>query len=308
VTQSRAAVTVPATSANLGPGFDAFGLALDLTNRFEAALAPQWTVEVVGQGAGTLLTDAGNRVAQAMQRVFSEVGQDSLAAEVRCENEIPTGRGLGSSSSAIVGGLLLGNRLTGETLSQERILDLAIEMEGHPDNVAAALLGALTVCWADAGRTQCARFSPCAGLAAVVAVPEAELSTTAARAMLPDTVPYADAAFNAGRSGLLGIALALGRAELLGPALEDRLHEQYRSSAIPDYAAVRAALLAAGADGVALSGAGPTLIALVAADDDDAAYTRACRVAEAAAEPLAGLGSRRQALALRVDRVGARLG
>jgi len=308
VTPARAVVTVPATSANLGPGFDAFGLALDLTNRFEASLAAEWRVEVLGQGAGTLLTDAGNRVAQAMQRVFTEVGEDALAAQVRCENEIPTGRGLGSSSSAIVGGLLLGNELTGGTLSQERVLDLAIEMEGHPDNVAAALLGALTVCWSDGVQTRCAQFSPSAGLAAVVAVPEGELSTTAARAMLPDTVPYADAAFNAGRSGLLGMALALGRAELLGPALEDRLHEQYRSAAIPDYADVRAALLAAGADGVALSGAGPTLIALMAADDDAAAFTRACRVAEAVAGPLDALGSRRQAIALRVDRVGARLG
>lgn len=303
----RVAAVVPATSANLGPGFDAFGLALDLANRFEATLAPDWRVDVTGQGAGVLRADADNVVAKAMARLFRETDNAGLAAHIMCENAIPTGRGLGSSSSAIVGGLMLANGLVGEPLPEAALLDLAIDIEGHPDNVAAALLGALTVCWTGAGGTQCARFSPEGGLAAVVAIPEGELSTTAARAMLPAQVPYADAAFNAGRSGLLGIALTLGRADLLGPALEDRLHEPYRSAVIPDYDEVRQALLGAGADGVALSGAGPTLIALVAEADDAAAFERAERVARAVAGPLTELGTRRDARALRIDRRGARL-
>ena len=292
-----AGVLVPATSANLGPGFDSFGLALDLHNEFEAELADTWQVEVAGEGAGVLRTDAGNQVARAMKVAFEAAGRPDAKAHVRCKNGIPLGNGLGSSSAAIVGGLLLGFRL----------LELATEMEGHPDNVAAAFVGGFTVCWTDAGLPRMARFEPARGLAAVVVVATGELSTRTARAMLPDAVPHEDAAFNVAHAGLLAASIATGRPELLGAALADRLHEPYRAPAVGDLKAVHDILRDAGAAGVALSGAGPTVIGLVAADTDEAAHALAEEVAERAAARVRELGTRRSPAALRVDREGARL-
>lgn len=302
-----AAVVVPATSANLGPGFDSFGLALSLSNRFEAELASGWHVEVEGEGAGVLRTDASNRVAVAMARGFAEAGRPELAAHVRSRNDIPTGNGLGSSSTAIVGGLLLAEALAGVSFGEQRLLEMATELEGHPDNVAAALFGGFTVCWQDAGRPHCARFEPARGLAAVVVVANAELPTKKARAMLPKAVPHEDAAFNVAHAGLLAAAIAAGRPELLGAALRDRLHEPYRASAVADLSAVHDILRDAGAAGVALSGAGPTVIGLVAGDTDEAAHAFAEEVAGRCADRIRALGSRRAPMALHVDRAGARL-
>jgi len=302
-----ATVLVPATSANLGPGFDSFGIALDLHNRFEAALAPEWAVEVEGEGAGVLRTDGENVVARSMARVFAEAGRPELRAKVGCLNRVPTGSGLGSSSSAIVGGLLLGEALADIDLGDRHRLELAAEIEGHPDNVAAALFGGFTVCWDDDGHARCARFEPARGLAAVVVPALSELATTVARAMLPEAVPHKDAAFNVAHAGLLAASIATGRPELLGAALEDRLHEPYRAAAVGDLKQVHDILRDAGAAGVALSGAGPTVIGLVAADTDEAAHQVATEVAERAAAPVRALGTRRAPQALRLDRVGARL-
>lgn len=302
-----AGVLVPATSANLGPGFDSFGLALDLSNEFEAELAETWRVDVAGEGAGVLDSGAGNQVARAMARAFEVAGERGRAAHVRCANRIPLGNGLGSSSSAIVGGLLLGFRLLGVEWPEAGLLELAAEIEGHPDNVAAALFGGFTVCWMDAGKARSARFEPARGLAAVVVVATGELSTRTARAMLPDAVPHADAAFNVAHAGLLAASIAAGRPELLGAALADRLHEPYRAPAVGDLQAVHDILRDAGAAGVALSGAGPTVIGLVAADTDEAAHALAEQVAERATARVHDLGTRRPPSALRIDRAGARL-
>lgn len=302
-----AAVLVPATSANLGPGFDSFGLALLLHNRFEAELAEAWSVDVVGEGAGVLRTDGGNVVAVAMARAFAEAGQPDLKASIGCLNRLPTGSGLGSSSSAIVGGLLLGQQLVGADFGDVRLLELAAELEGHPDNVAAALFGGFTVCWTDDGRARCARFEPARGLAAVVVPAVEELATTVARALLPTEVTHADAAFNVAHAGLLAASIATGRPELFGAALSDRLHEPYRAQAVSDLKQVHDVLLAAGAAGVALSGAGPTVIGLVAGDTDEAALMLAEQVAERAAAGVRELGGRRSPQALGVDRAGARL-
>jgi homoserine kinase len=302
-----AGVLVPATSANLGPGFDSFGLALDLHNEFEAELADEWSVEVEGEGAGVLLTSSGNQVAVAMAAAFAEAGEPGRAARIHCVNRIPLGNGLGSSSSAIVGGLLLGFRLLGVDCPDQRLLELATGIEGHPDNVAAALLGGFTVCWTDAGRPRTARFEPARGLAAVVVVATGELSTRVARAMLPDAVPHADAAFNVAHAGLLAASIATGRPELLGAALNDRLHEPYRAPAVADLQAVHDILRDSGAAGVALSGAGPTVIGLVAADTDEAAHALAEEVAGRAAVRIREIDTRRAPQAIRVDRGGARL-
>jgi len=302
-----AGVLVPATSANLGPGFDSFGLALDLHNRFEAELADEWSVSVEGEGAGTLRTDAGNRVATAMAEAFAAAGKPELRARISCVNRIPLGNGLGSSSSAIVGGILLGERLAGVELGEQALLELAAKIEGHPDNVAAALRGGFTVCWSDPDkRVRTARFQPARGLAAVVVIANGELSTKTARAMLPEAVPHADAAFNVAHAGLLAASIATGRPELLGAALADRLHEQYRASAVSDLQQVHDILRDAGAAGVALSGAGPTVIGLVAGDTDELAHALALEVAERAASAVRELGTRRAPEALRIDRAGAR--
>ena len=194
----EACVIVPATSANLGPGYDAFGLALALYDVFEAEPAAEWSVEVIGEGEGLLETDGRNEVVRSMQRLFSEVGYSGAAA-VRCDNGIPVGRGLGSSAAAIVGGLMLGDLIAGSMLTRERIFELAAELEGHPDNVAAAIFGGFTMCWHEDGVAKVARIEPGAGLAAVAALSDASLPTADARKALPDTVPHSDAAFTAGR-------------------------------------------------------------------------------------------------------------
>ncbi len=300
-----ASVRVPATSANLGPGFDSFGLALDLHNVFTADLADEWSVEVSGEGRGELATDETNGVALAMARAFAEAGKPGLRAHVECTNVIPMRGGLGSSSAAIVGGLLLGEHLAGADFGEARRIELAAEIEGHPDNIAAAFLGGFTVCWQDAGSPRCARFEPARGLAAVVVPALGELATAEARKLLPPAVLHRDASFNVGHAGLLAAAIVSGRPDLLGPALDDRLHEPYRQIAVADLGTVRTILHDAGAAGVALSGAGPSIIGLIAADTDEAAHDLALEVAARAASAIRELGTRRAPQALRVDRVGA---
>lgn len=293
-------VRVPASSANLGPGYDAFGLALSLYNEVEVEAAGKWLLEIIGEGAGTLRTDDGNEVARAMRRVFAEVGYAG-AAFVRCSNAIPVGRGLGSSAAAIVGGLVAANELVGAGLSRERLFQLAAELEGHPDNVAAALLGGFTLCSVEDGRAAVAQVDPAAGLAVIAAISDTELPTAESRRALPAVVTHEDAAFTAGRAGLLAAGIALGRADLLAAGSHDRLHEPYREVLIPDIAEVRAALLAAGVDGAVLSGAGPTVIGFVAGDDDAGALARALDIASS----LAVLPGRRAIRAFGVDRMGA---
>lgn len=299
-------VRVPASSANLGSGYDSFGLALSKHNLVAARLAPegQWEVTVQGEGIDRVRPGRDNLIAVAMARLFSEVGEES-GAVIDCTNGIPFGRGLGSSSAAIIGGLVAANHLLGSPLTPTALFRLAVEVEGHPDNVAAALFGGFTMCWADAGGAMVAHVDPPGGLAAVCVVSDSSLATRRSRSLLPDEVPHADAAFDAGRAGLLAVGISLGRRELLGPGMDDRIHEPYRAAAITDFFDVRAALLEAGADGAALSGAGPTVVGLVAGDDDDDALFRARGVAERAGGLLSANDGRRRPEAIAIDRVGA---
>ncbi|MEN6431233.1 MAG: homoserine kinase [Coriobacteriales bacterium] len=299
-----ARVVVPASSANLGSGYDAFGLAVALYDRFEAERSPVWEVEVKGEGEGELLEDERNQVVRAMQRAFAETGYRG-AARVRCENGIPVGRGLGSSSAAIVGGLVLANELLGGPLGLTRLFQLAVELEGHPDNVAAALLGGFTVCWYEGAVPRAERIEPGGGLAAVAVVSEAAVATAEARRVLPASVPHADAAFGAGRAGLLAAGIALGRADLIRAGGADKIHEAYRERLYPDVPRVKAALMDAGADAAVLSGAGPTVIGLVSADDEQAALDRAHRV-QAAFEANSDAPGR-VAIPVPVDRCGVRV-
>lgn len=305
--REAATATIPATSANLGPGFDAFGLALALHNRFEGVAADEWSVEIAGEGAGVLPAGPDNRVARAMARVFAEAGTGPRAARIRCENAIPPGAGLGSSAAAVVGGLLLGDALSGAGLDREAVFALAAEIEGHPDNAAAALFGGFALCWSDGGAPRRVRIDPACGLAAVVVTSCAPLATERSRSLLPAVVPHADAAFTAGRAGLLIAGVALGDREAVRSGLADRLHEPYRASAVTDLEQVRTTLVAAGADGAVLSGAGPTVIGLVCGTDDDDALTRARAVAAAASGPLGDVACRHEPRALGIDRAGATL-
>jgi homoserine kinase len=303
-------VRVPASTANLGPGYDSFGLALALYNEFEATLAASWDVEVQGEGAGHLRHDADNLVARAARRAVAELGAGDrvTGAHVLCRNGIPTGRGLGSSSSAIVGGVLLGWVLSGgdPVADRDAVFSLSADIEGHPDNVGAVVYGGFTVCATDAtGRAYCASLPTANGLAAVVVARDKPLRTAQARAMLPKMVSHADAAFNVGHAALTVAGLTLGRPELLRVGFADRLHEPYRAPAIPDLGRLREILTDAGADAAALSGAGPTVVGIVTAGDDEAALVRAREVADAAVEPVDRLAGRRAPFAVPIDRAGA---
>ncbi|MBS3957725.1 MAG: homoserine kinase [Clostridiales bacterium] len=299
-----ASVRVPASAANLGPGYDSFGLALGLYNTFRATPSAQWSVSVEGEGRGTLDQGAANQVALAMARVFAEVSGAPIAARIECENGIPAGRGLGSSAAAIVGGLLLGDTMCGGLLGRERLLELAVDMEGHPDNVAAALLGGFTIGWRGPDGPAARALPIGCGLAAVVAVAAAPLLTSASRGLLPEVVPHEDAAFNAGRAALLAAGLVLGRDELIAAGLADRLHEPYRAAAVPGLADVAQVLKHAGALGAVLSGAGPTVIGIVTADDDASAFARAKDVARRASKRVIAIGGYIAPMALPVDRSG----
>lgn len=252
----RVTVRVPATSANLGPGFDCLGLALDLRNELTLDTEVEPQVTWAGEGAGELPTDGSDMVSRAMARVASDAGADLPPFALHGDNRIPLERGLGSSAAACVAGILLADRLVELGLHAADVLATATAIEGHPDNAAAALHGGLTIAYGGGG---VARLDPSPELRPVLLVPEDRLPTSAARRSLPAEVPHADAAFNAARSALTVVALT-SRTDLLLEALDDRLHQRFRLALVP---IVRAAFERLRAEGipVCLSGAGPSLLA-----------------------------------------------
>jgi homoserine kinase len=258
-------VRVPATSANLGPGFDSLGLALSLHDTVRARVLPAGLqVTVTGAGAGNLERGEGHLVVRAMRAAFASIGAQPPGLEISCGNDVPQGFGLGSSAAAIVSGVLAARALAGAdgaaALSDDAVLRLATELEGHPDNVAACLLGGLTVSWTSESGVQAARLTPLAGLVPVLCVPAVPLSTHTARKALPAEVPHADAAANSARAALLIAALTL-QPDLLLAGTEDFLHQPYRAAAMPATAALIGRLREAGVAAV-VSGAGPSVLAL----------------------------------------------
>jgi homoserine kinase len=259
-------VRVPATSANLGPGFDAFGAALALYDDVVAQVSDDAgvRVDVHGEGADAVPRDHRHLVAKALLRGFDALGGRPRGVDLVCANRIPHGRGLGSSAAAIVSGLLLARALVvgGEDrLPDTALLELASSLEGHPDNVAACLLGGITVAWVGADdATHVLRVEADPRIVPVVCVPSTAVATKKARGMLPDTVPHADAAANAARAALLVPALT-GRTDLLLEATDDRIHQSYRRAAWPRTADLVAKLRGAGIPAT-VSGAGPTVLAL----------------------------------------------
>lgn len=264
-------VRVPATSANLGPGFDALGLALrrydEITVHRRSAAGVE--IEVVGEGAADVPRDETHLVVRAIHAAFDRLGVPRPGLSLRCVNSIPHGRGLGSSAAAIVGGVLAGGALAGLSGADDRpwALALANEIEGHPDNVAACLLGGLTIAWTDGDGAHAARLDPSPDLETVVFVPDSEVATATARGLLPPAVPHGDAAHAAGRAALLVEAIRR-RPDLLLPATEDRLHQQYRAPAMPRTAALVAELRDRRIAAV-VSGAGPSVLALLSAEEED---------------------------------------
>ncbi|MEV0189317.1 homoserine kinase [Kitasatospora purpeofusca] len=292
-------VRVPATSANLGPGFDAFGLALGLYDDVVVRVADSGlSVDIAGEGAETLPRDERHLLVRSMRAAFDRLGGQPRGLEVVCANRIPHGRGLGSSSAAICAGIVAARAVTiggPSALDDEALLALASELEGHPDNVAACLRGNFTVAWTEEDRARAIALEPSAEVVPVVFVPATEVLTETARGLLPRTVPLADAAANAGRSALLVEALTR-RPDLLLAATEDRIHQDYRASAMPDSAALVAALRAENVPAV-ISGAGPTVLALT----DEAGVQK---VLDFAADHGAG-GPAFDAHRLELDRTGA---
>ncbi|MEU4770678.1 homoserine kinase [Micromonospora sp. NPDC023644] len=257
-------VRVPATSANLGPGFDALGLALALHDDVAAEVTARGvTVAVAGQGAGELPADDRHLVVRAMRAAFDVLGGQPPGLAVECVNRIPQARGLGSSSAAIVAGVLLARALVtdGENrLDDAAALRLAAEIEGHPDNVAPCLLGGFTLAWTEPSGARAVSLPVAEGVRPTVFVPAERGLTATARAALPATVPHADAALNAGRAALLVHALTADPGLLL-PATVDRLHQDYRADGMRGSADLVEALRGAGVAAV-ISGAGPTVLAL----------------------------------------------
>lgn len=266
-------VSVPATSANLGPGFDALGLALEMRDVVRARREPAGTltVHVTGQGESSLPRDERHLVVRAVHAAWDALDEPRTGVTLWCRNVIPHGRGLGSSAAAVVAGVLAARALAGAPDEPADALAVATVLEGHPDNAAAALLGGLTIAWSADGEAppRAVRVEPSPDLCATVLVPDLELSTETARGLLPGSVPHVDAAFTAGRAALLVEAMSR-RPDLLLDASEDRLHQSYRAPAMPESAALVAALRARGWAAV-VSGAGPTVLVLSASGGDPGA-------------------------------------
>lgn len=293
----KVTVTVPATTANLGPGFDCLGLALALYNRVELCPAESGlSVSIEGEGTGVIPTDESNMMVQAAHRLFAHVGRPVPGLHFRQVNRIPVSSGLGSSAAAVLSGMLAANCLLPSPLSRAEVLSLATEIEGHPDNTAPALRGGLVLANQDGERLVVENL-PIGDLHVIAVLPAFALSTIEARAVLPRDVPFADAIFNAGRVALLVQALAEGDYGRLGAAMQDRLHQPYRVPLIPGMEEAFIAARAAGAAGVALSGAGPGIIAFAAEGHEE--------IAASICEAFATAGLQSRSWILPVDRRGS---
>lgn len=312
-------VRVPATSANLGPGFDALGLALSLHDLVEARITREGlAIEVSGAGEDTAAAGEQHLVVRAMRAAFGVLGAQPPGISLRCANQIPQGFGLGSSAGAIVAGLLAARALwppgnqAGATsvmadtglddagLDDTGLLRLASALEGHPDNVAACLAGGLTIAWTDDSGANSARLMPASGLTPVLCVPEVPVLTEAARRALPPVVPHQDAAANSARAALL-VAAVTSDPGLLMAATEDFLHQRYRAPSMPATADLIGRLRAAGIAAV-VSGAGPAVLALTVSGSAPGADTVA---SDTVASVAAATGTAWRTRPLAVDREGA---
>ncbi|SFK69516.1 homoserine kinase [Paenibacillus sp. 1_12] len=256
-------VKVPGSTANLGPGFDTLGMALDLYAWIEMSTAAQTSIHLIGSGMEGIPTDKSNLIYKVAQMVFDKAGVTHPELEISMYSDIPLTRGLGSSAAAIVGALACANALIGSPLSDDTLFQMSTALEHHPDNVGASLFGGLVVAFWDGERAEYIRVEPNEQLEVLVAIPHFQLSTEKARHVLPREQSLTNAVFNVGHSSVLVAALCTGRLDMIPRAMKDALHQPYRAPLVPGLAHILAEATNHGALGVALSGAGPTMLTLV---------------------------------------------
>jgi homoserine kinase len=262
-------IKVPATSANMGPGFDCLGVALDLYNYFEIEETASG-LEIIGCDA--LYSNETNLIYTSMQKCFEVLNYQPKGLKININSNIPISRGLGSSAACIVGGVAAANKLAGGKLAKAQLLEIANRLEGHPDNVAAALMGGLTIAVQDKGKVYYESVKIADSLRFCAIIPDFTLSTSEARAALPNNLTYGDAIFNISRAALLVTALSNGSYDLIKYACEDALHQPYRSKLIPGYDEIVQRSKDLDCLGVFLSGAGPTIMAIIKSTDKSFIY------------------------------------
>ena len=283
-------VKAPATTANMGPGYDCLGMALDVWNTIEVEVldSGEPVVEVTGEGAGELGTGRDNLVYRSMEFLFQDAGQEMPLVRIRCDNAIPLARGMGSSAAAIAGGLVAANAICSQDYTPNALLEMAATIEGHPDNGAAASLGGMQLVISDkteeGSRLYTVPINVPPELHAVVFVPQVRIATEDARAVLPEKITVADAVHNMGRIGLLVASMTTNHPEYLAIATQDLLHQPYRQPLFPAMKVIFKAALDAGALGVFLSGSGSTVLALTQGREMTVAYEMAEAARQASVE------------------------
>lgn len=263
-------VTIPASTANLGPGFDTLGMALKLYSVVEMKRSEQTMIVLEGKELQGVPADKSNLIYQIAADLFRKAGLSVPELFIRASSEAPLTRGLGSSAAAIVGALVAANQLAGEPFTRDQLFDMATEIEGHPDNVGASLFGGIIVAVSTEEKGASVpyiRLDPPKDLQALVVIPDFSLSTEKARNVLPHMYSKKDVIYNVGHSSLLVAALAQGRLDLLGKAMGDRLHQPYRAELVPGLREILEGATLHGAVGAALSGAGPTILCLTSSDE-----------------------------------------
>lgn len=271
MSSKRVRVTVPSSTANLGPGFDTLGMALQLYSVVEMQVSEQTTIELIGKELQGTPTDKSNLLYVIAAELFQQAGLAVPELHIRASSEAPLTRGLGSSAAAIVGALVAANHLAGEPFTRDQLFAMAVKKEGHPDNVGPSFFGGIIVATMPEKEDQpipYIRLAPPAAMRALVVIPDYALSTEKARNALPQVYSKQDVIYNVGHSSLLVAALAQGRLDLLGQAMGDRLHQPYRAPLVPGLEEILAAATDNGAVGAALSGAGPTILCLTASDSE----------------------------------------
>jgi homoserine kinase len=263
MTDKKVRVKVPASTANLGPGFDTLGMALDIYAWIEMGICDQTRIHLFGDQMQGVATDKSNLIYKVAQMVFDKAGVVYPELEISMYSDIPLTRGLGSSASAIIGGMAAANALIGSPLDHDTIFQMATGLERHPDNVGASLFGGLVVAFWDGERAEHIRIEPSDRLEVLVAIPEFQLPTEKARGVLPQQLSLKDAVFNVGHCSVLVAALSSGNLDMIPRAMKDVLHQPYRAALIPGMETILREAVQHGALGAALSGAGPTLLTLV---------------------------------------------